>query len=114
MRAVSVSIEQLVRNQEIFREVNERIRELADRFDLKEVAFICECSREDCAQFIALELDEYSAIRSSPTLFMVVPGHETLEVENVVQTKECYALVQVIRRDELVTGSHQPVTERQP
>lgn len=109
---MSVSIDRLVRNQLILGEVNERIHELAEQFDLESAVFICECSTEDCGEFIALELDEYKAIRSSPTLFVVVPGHETLQVENVVETNDRYALIEKIRRVALVTESHQPMIER--
>lgn len=109
---MTVSIDRLVRNQVIFREVNERIRELAGHFESKsEVAFICECSNEACVELIALDLDEYGAIRSSPTWFVVVPGHETLKVEKVVEKNDRYALVEKIRKVELVAGPQQPGTE---
>jgi hypothetical protein len=108
-----VSIDHLVRNQVIFREVNERIRVLAGQFDLESAVFVCECSTEDCGEFIALDFDEYKAIRSSATLFLIAPGHETLQVENVVETNDRYALVEKIRKVELVTESYQPMTERQ-
>jgi hypothetical protein len=77
---MTVSIDRLVRTQLIFREVNERIREVAEHFDsqLRGIDFVCERSREDCGENIDLELDEYKAIRSSPNLFVIVPGHETL------------------------------------
>ena len=115
MRQMSaVPIDLLVGNQVIFREVNQRIRELADRFDLKSgAAFICECSSERCVESIALDFDEYKAIRSSPTLFVVVPGHEKLQVENVVETNDRYAVVEMTRKVELVTESYQPITELQ-
>lgn len=112
---MSVCIHRLVRNQLLYHEVNERIRELAEHSDSKSGAtFICECSREDCVESMELELDEYKAIRASPTLFVIAPGHETLKVENVVETNDRYALVETIRKLELVTESHQPMTERQP
>ena len=109
---MTVSIDRSVGNQLILGEVNERIHELAEQFDLKSAVFLCECSTEDCGEFIALELDEYKAIRSSPTLFVVAPGHGTLKVENVVETNDRYAVVEMIRRVELITESHQPITER--
>jgi hypothetical protein len=106
---MTLSIDRLVRNQVIFREVNERIRELAEHFDLESgAAFICECSDESCVASIALDFDEYKAIRSSPTLFLVAPGHETLQVENVVETNDRYALVEKVRKVQLVTESYQP------
>jgi hypothetical protein len=59
-----------------------------------------------------LELDEYKAIRSSPNLFVIVPGHETRKVDLVVEANDRYALVKKIRKLGLVTDSHQPITER--
>ena len=102
----------MVCNQLLYHEVNERIRELAEHADWKaEFSFVCECSRADCVESIELALDEYKAIRSSPTLFVVAPGHETGKVENVLETNERYALVQNGRKLELVTESYQPITE---
>ena len=109
----AVPIDRLVGNHLIFREVNERIRELAERFALESAVFLCECSTKDCGEFIALDFDQYKAIRSLPTLFVVAPGHETPQVENVVETNDRYALVENTRRLELVTETHQPITERQ-
>jgi hypothetical protein len=76
-------------------------------------SLLCECGTEDCGEFIALDFDQYKAIRSLPTLFVVGPGHETLQVENVAETNDRYALVENTRRLELVTESHQPIAERQ-
>ena len=44
--------------------------------------------------------------------FVSVPGHETIQVEDVVETNDRYALVEKIRRVALVTESHQPMIER--
>ena len=109
---MTVSIDRMVRDQLIVGEVNERIHELAEQCDLKSAIFICECRTEDCGECMALELDEYKAIRSSPTRFVVAPGHETLKAENVVETNDRYAVVEMIRRLELVTESYQPIIER--
>ena len=106
------SIDRLVGNHLIFREVNERIHELAEEFALKSAVFLCECSTADCGEFITLDLDQYKAIRSLPTLFVIAPGHETPKVENVVETNDRYALVENTRRLELVTEAPHPITER--
>ena len=105
---MTVSIDRRVRNQLILGEVNERIHELAERFDLESAIFICECSTEDCGEFIALELDEYKAIRSSPPLFVVAPGHETVKAENVVETNDRYALVETISQGRTGNGITPP------
>ena len=104
---MTVFTERLVRNQLIFREVNERIREVAEHFDSLEpgVDFICECTRDRCLESITLELDEYKAVRSSPKRFVIVPGHETSTVEVVIESNERYTLVEKVRNVELVTAS---------
>jgi hypothetical protein len=110
---MSVSIDRLVRNQLIFREVNERIREVAEHFNFERsgVDFICECSVDGCSESIELDVDEYRAIRSSPTLFVIVPGHETLTVEVVIETNDRYMLVEKVRKLDLVTESHVPIVD---
>lgn len=70
------SPEQLVRSQVLLREVNERIAEIASSAagDLPE--FLCECSRDDCTETLALSLAEYERVRLSPNLFVILPGHD--------------------------------------
>ena len=101
---MSVSLERLVRNQLVFREVNDRIHEVTERFDVAHpIQFICECSREDCTETVSLAAEEYAGVRSSPTLFVIVPGHETFEVEQVVDVNERFMLVEKIKLiDEVV------------
>ena len=75
---MAASLEQLVRNQMLLREVNERI---ADIFGGTEeifvgedslTEFLCECSNSDCTATLALSLLEYRGIRSSPNLLSFV------------------------------------------
>ena len=82
---MSLTLKRLVCNQIIFREVNDRIGELAEKFETSPIDFVCECSRQDCTATVELDLEEYRAIRCSPTLFVIAPDHETLEVEEVRQ-----------------------------
>ena len=73
----STSLERLGRNEFLFREVNERIREVAGTFGALDVAlFVCECGRANCSEAIELQLDEYDALRSSNDALAMVPGHE--------------------------------------
>jgi hypothetical protein len=101
---MSVSLERLVRNQLMFREVNERIREVVGHLNIKgPIDFICECSREDCTETVALAVKEYEGVRSSPTGFVIVPSHETLEVEQVVDANERFMVVEKFKlTDEVV------------
>ena len=82
-------------NESRFREINERLRRdlraLPD--DREPVAFVCECGRLDCAESVPLSLEEYETIRASSLDFFVVPGHQSPDVEDVVDINERYARV---------------------
>jgi hypothetical protein len=86
-------IPRLVRNQLLFREVNERLRETVGAFE-GPLEFVCECSKDDCIDTVALALEEYERIRSHPNLFVVASGHEQLDLERVVDQGQGYVLVE--------------------
>ena len=71
------------RNQILFREVNERVREVAAPWlgAREKGEFLCECGDEACIATIRLDLEEYEAVRASPHRFVLVPGHQDGEVE---------------------------------
>ena len=79
------------KNEALFREVNERIREITT--DYGDAEFLCECGDPTCALPVALDLAEYEAVRENPAQFVLVPGHEMPEVEDVVMQNERYAVV---------------------
>ncbi|HET7272188.1 MAG TPA: hypothetical protein VFI90_14020 [Rubrobacter sp.] len=96
------SHEQLVRNQLMLREVNERVAEVAAGWTDDPPEFLCECSNEDCVETLALSRDEYEIVRSSPNLFVVLPGHEVLEVDQVLEARERFSLVEKTKHTDLV------------
>jgi len=99
---VSQEIERLVRNQILFREVNERVRETIDDTE-GPVEFLCECSNEACIETAGLEMKEYDRIRAHPNLFLVVPGHELLDVDRVVGQGPGFLLVEkIVAVDEVI------------
>jgi hypothetical protein len=83
-------------NEALFRDVNERLRELADAFSVvtEEVEFVCECGDGSCAEQIRMPIREYEAIRSDAKRFFVVPGHEIPEYEKVVSEHAAYLVVE--------------------
>ncbi len=91
---MGASLERLARNQVLFREVNERIREVLDSADGYPVDFMCECSQTDCTETISLDRDEYEDVRSKGNRFVLVPGHEILDVEQVVEDNGRFRLVE--------------------
>lgn len=100
------SPEQLVRSQVLLREVNERVAEVSGTWAGDPPAFLCECSNEDCVETVELSLDEYKTIRASLNLFVVLPGHECLEVDRVVEARDGFTLVEKTEHTDLVLASH--------
>jgi hypothetical protein len=85
------------RNESLFREVNERIAELNQTFQVEgRSEFLCECSRNECKEPVSISIDEYEAIRRASTRFFVLPGHEDMNVESVVERSEHYVVVEKI------------------
>lgn len=79
-------------NQAIFRQVNERIQELAERWS-SEIGFVCECMDTNCSESVSLSIAEYEEVRLDPGTFVVAPGHEVADVEDVVGGNERYTVV---------------------
>jgi hypothetical protein len=82
-------------NEVIFREVNERVRETHETFDVLsgEAEFVCECGAASCVERIRMRLGEYEQVRAEPTQFAIVPGHEVADVEVVVRREHGYWVV---------------------
>ena len=83
-------------NEVVFREVNERLRELGEGFSMvSELAdFVCECGNTSCTERIQMSLAEYERVRADATWFMIVKGHEVLEYERIVLEEETYVVVE--------------------
>jgi hypothetical protein len=89
-----------VENETLFREVNERIEELSiglagdSEPDEFLGGFVCECGSDSCVELLNVTHSEYEAVRGDPRRFLIVPGHEDLEAERVVERYERYWVVQ--------------------
>ena len=75
----------IAHTEALFRDVNERIAESADRFDADTAEFVCECADPECAERIPAALEQYEMVRADGTHFLVVPGHEDTRVERVIE-----------------------------
>ncbi len=71
-------------NRALFREVNDRIDELAVHTRNVPLRYLCECDDPSCSESIGIPREEYQQVRRDPAESIVVPGHERLEVEVVV------------------------------
>ena len=78
----------LTENELLFREVNERIDDVARQLGGEDTTyeFVCECSDANCVARVPLTLAQYEWLRARPLLFVVVEGHEVTAIERVVET----------------------------
>ena len=97
-------LERQARNESMMRSVNDRIAAL-DKSATDWAApdhqfeFQCECGKTDgCDGRVLMTLGEYDRVRSQRDRFAVVPGHETDEIESIVERDERYMIVD--KRDE--------------
>ena len=82
-------------NESSFRKVNETLRAGKTLADAEQLfPFRCECGVLGCNQLIELTLPEYEAVRSDPTHFFIVDGHEIPETEHVVERFPRYSIVE--------------------
>ena len=81
----------LARNEELFRAVNE---EIEGRSGGGVTEYVCECADPECAVTVRLSAAQYRDVRSAPDRFVVVPGHERLELERVVGSHDGYLVVE--------------------
>jgi hypothetical protein len=81
-----------VRNQCLFRLVNERIFDLDGKSPFTE--YVCECPLRTCGAYMSLSAEEYLEIRHDPTQFVVFPGHWSGISERVVRTTDRYHVVE--------------------
>jgi hypothetical protein len=81
----------------LFRDVNERIAESAERFEAEGTDFVCECSDPNCTHRVSASLDEYEDVRAEPTTFLVAPGHEQNDIERMVSDRGRFRIVEKIQ-----------------
>jgi hypothetical protein len=87
--------ERRAKNEVAFRTVNETIdQQAAKSGGLDEYEFICECATTGCLERVALTLAQYAAVRQDGKRFLVVPGHEDIQVELVVESHPTYLVVE--------------------
>ena len=81
------------KNERVFRDITERITDLARAFDTAHRRALCECRDPACTAQIKLPLEEYERVRADGTRFALVPGHEDERIERVVAEGNAYRVV---------------------
>jgi hypothetical protein len=86
------------RTEALFRDVNERIAESAQRFEADSTQFVCECADPNCTHRVDATLDEYEEVRADGATFMLTPGHEQEDIERVVSDRGRFHVVEKVQR----------------
>ena len=94
----------------MFRTLNENIVGIATHHGADEhpYEFICECSTSGCFERITLTLQEYERVRGNGTHFLLISGHEDIEIEQVVAVYERYVVVEKDGLAGLVADAEDP------
>jgi hypothetical protein len=99
----------VIRNETLFREVNERIEDVSEDVPGSEfIGFLCECGENTCLEQIELTQEEYEQVRSVPDHFAIKPGHEHPDFERVLNQEERYAVIDKVGQAEDVAERTDP------
>ena len=87
--------ESLAKNEALFRDINERIEQAAQRDGMssEKYGFVCECASDDCFELIHITVGDYEHVRTDPVRFIVIEGHEAPEIEEIVERHAGYYIV---------------------
>jgi hypothetical protein len=91
--------ERLARNEDYVRDINESLREKhvhAPVVRSGPLPFVCECASMECTEAVELTMTEYRSVRQNARRFVVVPGHEVVDAEVVVETTDRFMVVEKV------------------
>lgn len=89
-----LAVRQRARNEILFREVNEKIREVSRTNGGAELIGLCECGRQECLEQIDITRTEYELVRAQAAWFIVVPGHAERDIEHPVKVADGHLVVE--------------------
>jgi hypothetical protein len=87
----------LARNEAAFRSLNEQLvtgPHTMPRGEQDLAGFVCECGDAGCTAVVRVSLAKYEEVRSDPRRFLLVPGHESPDTEDVVEQGDGYAIAE--------------------
>ena len=85
----------VARNEAVFRGLNEQLGTVQRGLAAITggVAAVCECGDLSCVEQLVVPVDRYEAVRADSALFIVAPGHELPDVEDVVERTDRFYVV---------------------
>jgi hypothetical protein len=81
-----------VQSEALFRDINERLQRLNEEFGTGE--WLCECSDPECVERVELTSAAYEEARRHGARFVLLPGHEELDIERVVVRHDGYVVAE--------------------
>lgn len=106
--SISIAERRQIENEMIFRRANENVGDELDDLDAMHIEdnnehlisdegsvlhFKCECSDENCDARIPLKRSLYAKIHENRDTFIVLPEHQVLAIEKVIDSKPGYNVV---------------------
>ena len=88
--------ERVSQNEAMYRAVNREIEQVAEESgedSRGRLEVICECGRDGCSETLDLSVDEYDDAHRERDRFVIAPGHEDDEIEQVVKRAKGYLVV---------------------
>lgn len=84
------------KNEELFRNVNERIETLSQTVaqDDPMMEYLCECDSAGCYERVRATRGEYESVRADATHFIVIAGHQDPKVERVTFSNDRFLVVE--------------------
>src|SRR6476661_3285677 len=86
--------QRIVKNEQAFRDYNDRRLEHEAASEDEQIPFVCECGDQNCIQALMVTAAEFADAHSAPNRFIVKPGHVYHDVERVVSETDTYAVVE--------------------
>jgi hypothetical protein len=100
------------RNQSLFREVNERVKDVNDSFhSFTSVSdWICECANDTCVERVEMAMQEYEHVRADGARFFVAPSNEHVwpDAERVTERHGNYWVVEKIELGARIAKQQDP------
>jgi len=105
---VDERLERIAKNEVVFRATNRELeaaqQEVGGGTD-EALEVLCECGRPGCSGLITLTVGEYDGIHSQGDRFVVLRGHESPEIERVIEERGDYLVVDKFgEAEEIVEG----------
>ena len=103
--------ERIAKNEAVFRAANREI-EQADQASgsgpEQVIEVLCECGQRGCGGVISLTVADYDAAHSQDDRFVVLRGHESTEMEKVVEEHAGYLVVDKFGEAEEIAERNDP------